>query len=171
MRQPQSPKAASPIAGADAEHQQQRHEQTERRGGLNPRCVEPALVLGRMLRDVDRRAAVFAAEREALHETKCDQHDRRRDAPRGKARQHADEESADAHQRHGDEEGVFAADRVAEPAEDQRAERPHRKAGGERQQREDEADIGRHVGEEVFRQKDAERAVDVEVVPLEYGAE
>ena len=31
--------------------------------------------------------------------------------------------------------------------------------------------FGRHVGEEVFRQEHAERAVDVEVVPLEHGAE
>ena len=72
---------------------------------------------------------------------------------------------------HGDEEGVFAADGVAETAEDQRAERTHGKAGGEGEQREDEADIGRHVGEEVFRQERAERSVDVEVVPLEHGAE
>ena len=69
------------------------------------------------------------------------------------------------------EEGVFAADHVAEPAEDQRAERAHRKAGGKGQQREDEADIGRHVGEEVLREKGAERAVDVEVIPLEHRAE
>ena len=87
------------------------------------------------------------------------------------ARQHADEEGAEAHQGHAEQEGVLAADRVAEPAEQQRAERTHGKAGGEGEQREDEADIGRHIGEEVFRQERAERSVDVEVVPLEYGAE
>ena len=81
MRQPQAANVSSPIAGADAENEQQRHEQPERRGGLDPRRVEAALVLRRMLGDVDRRAAVFAAEREALHQTQTDQHDRRHDAP------------------------------------------------------------------------------------------
>ena len=70
-----------------------------------------------------------------------------------------------------DQEGRLAADHVADAAEEQRAERTHGEAGGEGEQREDEADIGRHVGEEVFRQKGAERAVDVEVVPLKNGAE
>ena len=81
MRQPQSPNAASPIAGADAEDQQQRHEQAERRGGLNPRRVIAALVRRRVFGDVDRRAAIFAAERKALHQAQADQHDRREDAP------------------------------------------------------------------------------------------
>ena len=36
-----------------------------------------------MLGDIDRRAAILAAEGEALHETQPDQHDRRRDAPLG----------------------------------------------------------------------------------------
>ena len=97
--------------------------------------------------------------------------DRRHDAPRGEAGDHADEERAETHQRHGDEEGVFAADHVAEPAEDQRAEWADGEAGGERKQREDEADIRRHVGEKVFRQERAERAVDVKVVPFEDGAQ
>ena len=124
-----------------------------------------------MLGNVNCGAAVFAAERETLHQPQRNQHDRRHDAPACVARQHADEERADTHQAHGDQEGIFAADHVAEPAEDQRAERTHREAGGEGEQREDEADIGRHIGEEVFRQEHAERAVDVEVVPFENGAE
>ena len=70
------------MSAADAEDQQQRHEQAERRRGLDPRGVEAALVLRRVLGDVDRRAAVFAAEREALHQAQTDQHDRRDDAAR-----------------------------------------------------------------------------------------
>ena len=49
------------------------------------------------------------------------------------------------------EEGVFAADQVAEPAEEQRAERAHRKAGGEGEQREDEAGRRVDAGEELRR--------------------
>ena len=75
------------------------------------------------------------------------------------------------HQSHGDEEGVFAADLIAEPAEDQRAERAHGETGGKGEQGEDEADIRRHVGEEIFRQEHAQRAVDVEVIPFENGAQ
>ena len=103
-----------------------------------------------MLGDVDRRAAIFAAEREALDQPQRDQHDRRKNAPRGEAGDHADEESADTHEAHRDQEGVFAADQVAEVAEDQSAERAHRETGGKRQQCEDEPDIRRHIGEEVL---------------------
>ena len=142
-----------------------------RRRGLDPRGVEAALVLRRVLGDVDRRAAVFTTEREALRQTQTDQDDRRDDAGRGIGRQQADEEGADAHQRHGDEEGVFAADDVAEPTEKQRAERAHRETGGEGEQREDEGCRRIDAGEELRRQNGRQRAVDIKVVPLEYGAE
>jgi hypothetical protein len=70
-------------------------------------------------------------------------------------------------QRHRDQEGVFAPDHVAEPAENQRAERANGKARREGEQREDEADGWRDVGEEELRQERSERSVDVKVVPLE----
>ena len=138
---------------------------------MNPRRVVAALVRRSVLGDVDRRAAIFAAERQALHQAQGDQNDGRGDAPARVAGYDADEEGAETHQGHRDEERVFAADQVAEVAEDQRAERAHGEARGEREQREDEADIRRHVGEEIFCQEHAERSVDVEVVPLEDGAE
>ena len=56
---------------------------------------------------------------------------------------------------HGDEEGVFAADDVAETAEEQRAERTHGKAGGEGEQGEDEGGGRTDAGEELLRQKSA----------------
>jgi hypothetical protein len=124
-----------------------------------------------VLGDVDRGAAIFATERQALHQPQRDQHDRRDDAPARIARQHADEECTETHQRHGDEESVFAADQVAEPAEDQGAERAHCETCGIGQERENKTDRLRHVGEEIFRQKYAERAVNVKVIPFENGAE
>ncbi len=124
-----------------------------------------------MLRHVDRGAAVFAAEREPLEQAQGDQRDRRRDAPGRVVGQQADAEGAKAHQRHGDKEGVLAADEVAEPAEEQRAERPYREAGGEREQREDEGRGLIDAGEVLRGEDRRERAVDVEVVPLEHGAE
>ena len=44
----------------------------------------------------------------------------------------------DAHDHDGDEEGVLAADEVAEAAEHDRAERADGEAGREREEREDE---------------------------------
>jgi hypothetical protein len=117
--------APSPFAertfthgGPDAEDQQQRHEQAKRRSGLNPRRIIAALVGRCVLGDVDRGAAIFTPQRKALHQPQRDQHDRRKDAPGGKTGQHADEERAETHECHGDEEGVFAPDHIAEPAED-----------------------------------------------------
>jgi hypothetical protein len=50
-------------------------------------------------------------------------------------------------------------------------ERPHGKPGGECQQSENEAHIGRNVGKAVLSQEYAEHPVDVEVVPFEHRAE
>src|SRR6478736_2376581 len=91
-----------------------------------------------MFTDVDRRATVFATEREALSETEADENDRGNDADRGVGRQQSNEESADAHQRHGDDESVFAANKVAKPTEKQCAERTYGKTGREGEQCEDE---------------------------------
>ena len=124
-----------------------------------------------MFGDVDGRAAVFAAERETLEQAQADQRDRRGNSPGGVIGQQADGERAEAHQRHGDEEGVFAADQVAEPAEEQRAERPDRETGGKGEQGEDERRRRIDAGEELRGEDRSERAVDVEVVPLENGAE
>jgi len=100
-----------------------------------------------------------------------DEEHRRSDADAGVGGQDADQEGAEAHQRHGDEEGVFAADEVADPAEHESAERPHGEAGGEGEQGENEGCGGVDAGEELFGEDRGESAVDVEVVPLEYSAE
>ena len=132
---------------------------------------KPALALGRVLGHVGGRAAVLAAERQALQQTQRDENDRRGDADGGVARQHADERGRCAHDDDGDQEGVLAPDEVAEPAEHQRAERPHEEAGGERQQREDVGGGVVDAGEELLGDDRRERAVEIEVVPLEHRAE
>ena len=124
-----------------------------------------------MFADVDRSTAIFAAEREALSETEADQNDRGDDADRGVGWQQSDEESADAHERHCDDEGVFAADKVAEPAEEQGAERTHGKTGREGEQREDEGRRRVYAGKELRGQNRRQGAVDIKVVPLEYCTE
>ncbi len=139
MRQPQLGECGFAHPGADAEDQQQRHEQPERGGGLDPRRVEAALVP--RVRARRRRSPRRRIRRRAPDPAPGEGRSvmiGRSDAPRGVGGQDADEEGAQAHQRHGDEEGVFAADQVAEAAEEERAERPHGKTGGEGEQREDE---------------------------------
>src|SRR5262245_52584143 len=66
---------------------------------------------------------------------------------------------------------MLAADQISEPAEEQRAEGPHEEPSGEGEQREDEGGRGINAGEELRRQDRRERAVDVEIVPLENRAE
>ena len=124
-----------------------------------------------MLADVDGGAAVFAADREALRHAQNDQQDRRENADVAVARQQADERRRQAHGRDGDEERVLAADDVADAAEHQRAERAHDEAGGEGQKREDVAGDFRVGAEEVDSHHADERAVEIEIVPLEDGAE
>ena len=81
-----------------------------------------------MLRDVDGRAAVLAAEREALKKTQRDEDDRREDADLRVRRQKADEDGRETHDRDGDQERVLAADDVPERTEEDGAERPDEKA-------------------------------------------
>ena len=75
-----------------------------------------------------------------------------------------------AHEEDGDEEGVLAADEVAEAAEDDGAERADEEAGGEGEQGEDE-EGSRSTALKNWRDDRGERAVEIEVVPLEDRAE
>ena len=65
----------------------------------------------------------------------------------------------------------LAADQVAEAAEEQRAERPHQEASGERKQREDVARCHIECAEELRADDHRKRAVEIEVVPFENGSE
>src|SRR5207342_2917769 len=156
---------------AHAQDHQQRQEQAERGGGLDEAGVQAALAVWRVLGDVGRRAAVFAAEREPLQQSQRDQDHWRGDADARVTRQQADQEGRRAHDHDGDQEGVLAPDQVAESAEHQRAERPHRETGGEGEQGEDEGAGFIQATEELLGDDRGERTVQVEVVPLEYGAQ
>ena len=87
-------------------------------------CVRmtEAFAARRMLGHVGRRTAILAAECEALQQPQRDQDDRRRDADGGGVGQQADDEGRQAHDHDGDEEGVFAADEIADTPEDEGAD-------------------------------------------------
>ena len=105
--------------------------------------------------------------RQALGQAQDDQDHRRGEADRGVVGQHADQEGRDAHDQDGDQEGVLAADAVAETAEEGRTERTHEEAGGKRQQGEDHARGLIDATEELLGNDGGERAVQEEVIPLE----
>ena len=124
-----------------------------------------------MFGHVGRGSAILAAERETLRQAQRDQDDRRGEADGRSVGQQADNEGRQAHDQNGDEEGVFAADDVADAPEYDGAEGADQEAGGERQQREDIAGR-RRIGREELRADDRrQRSVEIEVVPFENGAE
>jgi hypothetical protein len=110
---------------------EERGKQAERGRRLDPTGGSTALVRGRMLGHVNRRAAIFAAERDTLEHAQNDQQ-RRPGCPRLRiSRQEADEERRGSHERNGDEERALAAEPVPDNAEDQGAERTEGEAGSE----------------------------------------
>lgn len=161
------------VAGqlAASQDHQQREQQAEGRGGLDPTGVATALVRRGVLGDVDRRAAVLAAQGQALEHAQGDQDDRRGDTDRGIGGQQADGEGRQPHQQDGHQEGVLAPDHVAQAAEHQRAEGPHQEAGGEGHQGEDEGGGVVDAGEELLADHRRQGAVEEEVVPLEDRAQ
>ena len=102
-----------------------------------------------MFCDIGRGTAIFAAERQALQHAQRDQEDRSGDADRGGTGQDTDEEGRQTHDQDGDEEGVFAADEIAETTEHQRAERTHQEARRKGKKREDVARGFRIFGKKV----------------------
>ena len=61
---------------SEEQDDRERKEEPDRRGRLDPCRVEAALVIGCVLRDVDRRATVLASQRETLSEPQKHEDDR-----------------------------------------------------------------------------------------------
>ncbi|MNS04753.1 hypothetical protein D3C72_361380 [compost metagenome] len=124
-----------------------------------------------MFGHVGRGAAILAAQRQALEQAQSDEDDRRGNTNGRVTGQYADNCGGDAHDDDGDEEGVFAPDHVAETAEHNGSERPHREPGGEGKQGEDKRGGFVNASEEVLGDDRCQRAIKVKVVPLENRAQ
>ena len=125
-----------------------------------------------MLDRHQHRAAPFAAEAKALHETAADQQDRRPDAGRVVGRKEADHGGGRAHDQQREIEHRLAADLVAVMAEHQPAERPRDEAeriGRKRQQRADHRIEGGK--EQLVEDQRRGGAVKKEVIPFDGGAD
>src|SRR5580658_6693959 len=96
----------------------------------------------RVFGDVSGSTAILTAEREPLQAAQENEDRGRQPADAVVSRGQADQEGRKTHDRDGDEEGVFASNQVADPAEYQRAERADQEARGERQQRKDKLGVG-----------------------------
>ena len=130
-----------------------------------------AQVIRRMLGDVDRRATVLATDRKPLQQAQADQQHRRQQADLGIGRQEAHRSGRQAHNQDSDEESVFAPDHIPEAAKHKRAQRAH---GEARTERGEACEEGRRVvagRKEQRTEKHRQRAVYVEIVPFEDGAE
>ena len=106
-----------------------------------------------------------------MQQAQRQQHDGCRNAGRGIARQDADRKRGDAHDAHGDQKRVLAADQIAEPPEYQRPERPNCEPRCECGQRENETGGFVDTREKLRAYDGREQTVQVKVVPLEHGAE
>jgi hypothetical protein len=157
--------------GAAERDDRERQEEAQGRGGLDPARGVAATVARRVFGHVSGRPAVFAAQRQALDQAQPDHQHRRQPANRGKGRQQADQEGRPAHEQDGHQEGIFAANQIAQATEHQGAERTDQKARGvgreSRQQRRRLVARRKEQRREEWRQG----GVEIEVVPLEHGAE
>jgi hypothetical protein len=129
-----------------------------------------ALSLGRMFGNVNRRPAIFAAQRETLQTAQDQQQHRCGDANRCKCRKETDCRGRATHQRNGDQEGIFAPDPVTQIAKHDRTQRANAEACT-KDGKAGQHGRGRIVGrEKQFPDQRAQYAVDEEIIPFEHRA-
>ena len=124
-----------------------------------------------MLGNIGRGTAIFAAQHQALQQPQRDQNNRGDKPDLIGGRQDAHDEGGGAHDHDGDEERIFSSHHVAQTAEQQGAEGPHQKPGGEGEQGEDIARALWILAEELGANNRGERAVKVKIVLFEHRAE
>src|SRR5262249_9729176 len=108
----------------DDQNYGERDEKAKQGADLNETGVEASLMIRRVLGDVNRGAAILAADRQALQRSHGDQNNRR-EPPGGRVgRQQANPNGRPAHDNQRHQKGIFAADQIADPTEEQRAEGP-----------------------------------------------
>src|SRR5262249_57159114 len=91
----------------------------------------PAMLAGAGAGKRGKGTAVFTTQTQALNHAQAEEDEGRRDADRLEGRDQTDGTSADAHASQGEKEGVLAANPVAHPSEQERAQRADQKTRGE----------------------------------------
>ena len=156
-----------------AENNEQRENEAARHRRLNEAGVEAGTPLRRIFGHIDGRTAIFAAQGKPLTDAEQQNEDRSGISDRRGRRHEAHARRRNPHQDDGREKSIFAAELVAQIAENDRAERTeaeaHRKASPGKQHLQGFA----ARGEEGPADDPAggKRAVDEEIIPFEDGAE
>ena len=126
--------------------------------------------MGGVFCHIGSSTTVFTTQCQTLQHTQADQDDGSSHTNAGVGGQQAHDEGGQTHDQDGDQEGVFAANHVAQTPEHQCTKRPHDETGRKGQQREDDLGVGVEVREELFTNDRGQGAVQVKVVPLKNGA-
>jgi hypothetical protein len=170
-RQPHDLNAASPSVAQDRHDARGQH-QPDAVADLHAAAVERLLLLRRAFDGHQRRAAPFAADREALDRAHRHEQHRRPPADRREAGQQADRDGRQPHQHHGEHQHPLAAEPVAVMAEHDAAERAEQEADAEGRERRERAhrraDLREERGIEDQRGDDS---IQQEVVPVDDGAD
>ena len=124
-----------------------------------------------VLRDVGGGATILTAEREPLQQAQDDECHRRRHSGGGVARQQADQEGRAAHDAHGDEKRMLRPTRSPRRPNTSAPNGRHGEPGGECRQCEDETGDLVDSGKELRGDDARQQSIEIEVVPLEDGAE
>src|SRR5687768_17081696 len=145
----------------------ERNEKSERSGNLNKAGVKPALLIRHVLGDINRRAAVFSAERETLQNANQNKQNRRENSDLAVSREKSDRRGRPAHQKKRHEKRVFPPDQIADASEKQRAERTHDKTDGKGDEIGDERESV--ISRRVKKRRDGCRQTpeNIKVIPLD----
>src|SRR5215510_1944427 len=120
-----------------------------------------------MLGDVGDGTAVLPAEAEALDQAEDEEDEGRRESDPGVAGNKSDEGRPHAHATQRYDEGILPAHLIAEPAEEERPQRPDEEADREDRHRAEEGGDRMALLEELHGENRGQASEDVEVVPLD----
>src|SRR5256886_9716427 len=120
-----------------------------------------------MLGDVSDRAPILAAQAQPLDHPQGEEEEGGGQSDRFVGRYQSDASRADAHASQGDEEGVLAAYPIAQPPEEECAQRTNQESGREQRDRGEQGRDRVGLFKELDRQNRSEAAEDIEVVPLD----
>eukprot|EP01137_Pigoraptor_chileana_P012883 Opistho-2@65721 len=127
---------------------------------------ETAPVLARHFGQIGRARAIFATDRQPLHQPRQHQQQRRRNPDRFIARRHRDQQRPRAHQRHRQRQPALAPMAISIDAHQPRPDRPHQETDGEDARRAQQLRGAILAREEMRREIEGEGGIGVPVIPF-----
>src|SRR5262249_23138397 len=129
------------------------------------------LVVGNVLGNINRGAAILSTERQPLKHADGDQRDGSEPTGSRVTGHAADEESSKTHYRESDQKGVFTSDQIADATKEERPERSHKESDGEGGKVRDESKRRVPGWIELLRQDYRKASKNIEVIPLDHRAD